>query len=81
MLDDIVDFGSGYLFRFLKSVIKDFLYDMVCYAVGWVFLRVITLSKYPAESLMYGIKSNDAESLPSWVGLAIILFAAYSIGW
>ena len=77
-MDDLFDSGLGTVLRFIKGVIKDFLYDIVCYAVGWLILRCVTAGQYPGESLREGIQDPDSiDSLTSIIGLVALVAIGY----
>ena len=80
VIDDIFDSSFGFLFRILKAIIKDILFDIACYLVGWIFLKVLTLGKYPNSNLVEGIRDDHANDiLVSFVGLSIILVVSFII--
>ncbi|MEM1262103.1 MAG: hypothetical protein AAGH76_06885 [Pseudomonadota bacterium] len=80
MPDDIVDSAIGRLFRFALSIVKDFVFDIVCYAVGWVTLRMITFGRHPAVGLGDGMRHDvDDESWVSIVGIIVIAAGAYAL--
>ena len=82
-MDDGFDIGLGAIFRLIKALVKDFLFDIVCYIVGWFSLRVITVGKYPSEGLGdglrgYGLKDDGrSEALTSAFGLLIIVIGSF----
>lgn len=79
-MDDHFDSGRGAAFRFVKSIVKDFLYDICCYAIGWIILRFVTAGKYPSEALSEGVKDPESsESIPCIVGLITICVIAYVV--
>lgn len=64
------------LFRFLSYVIMELVLRTFLYAVGWPFVKVATLGKYPKREWLSGSRS---ESYVCCVGLfvfAISLMAA-----
>ncbi len=76
-MDDGFDIGLGTIFRFVKALVKDFLFDIVCYVVGWFSLRIITVGKYPSENLRDGLREYDSgETLTSVFGLFIIVIGS-----
>lgn len=77
-MDDHFDVGLGFLFKLAKGILKDFLYDIVCYTIGWLILRVLTVGKYPAEGLTEGVRDPESsESAPNIVGFALLAIASY----
>jgi len=72
-MDDILEVGLRNIFKFIKGLIKDFIYDLVFYAIGWVVLRVLTLGSYPQESLGDGLRDPESsESMPNIIGLILV---------
>ncbi len=75
---DSSEIGLNTLFRFAKALLKDWLYDILCYAVGWCVLRVLTAGRHAEEGLSEGIRDPDSsESLPNIMGLVILLVGGY----
>jgi len=75
---DFSDIGLGTVFKLIKYLLKDFLYDIVCYVIGWFVLRVITVGKYPEEGVMYGVRDSETrESIPSLIGILVIFILSY----
>ena len=67
MLDDLPSSGLGTLFRLLKSIVVDVLYDTVCYPVGWLTIKLLTFGKYPETGLKEAMKDDSREE--SWVAV------------
>ena len=79
-MDDLFDSEFGNILKFLKGIIKGFLYDTVCYTIGWVFFRIVTGGKYPNESLNEGLRDpENSESVPNVAGLVIIAALTYLV--
>lgn len=77
-MDDNLDVGMGTAFKIVKGIVKDFFYDIVCYAIGWFVLRIVTVGKYPEETLMEGIQDPESsESIPNIIGFIIITAISY----
>lgn len=75
-MDDIFDFSLGAVYKFLKGII----YDLICYSVGWVVLRVFTLGSYPREGLGSGLRDPESsESMPNIIGVILIAIVTYQI--
>jgi ABC-type uncharacterized transport system permease subunit len=74
MIDDAVESVFGTAFRIVKGLIKDILFDIACYAIGWLVLKVVTLGRYPSEDLANGIRDdNNEDTIVSIVGLVVIV--------
>lgn len=76
MLDEL----AGGLFRLLGGLFKDIFFDVLCFLVGWITLRVLTLGQYPRVGLFDGMRHETSvtstdESLVSIVGLLVIIAA------
>ncbi|MEN8257981.1 MAG: hypothetical protein ABFS09_08990 [Thermodesulfobacteriota bacterium] len=54
--------------RLLIRLLVDFFFEMVCYAVGFVSLRIITIGKYPP-----GNKEMFSDGIVSMIGALVIL--------
>ena len=76
-MDDLLDSGTRLLFKIIKGFVKSFLYDIVCYAIGWLALRLISIGKYPHEGIGEGMNDPEGrESISSIVGAGIIIAAS-----
>ena len=81
-MDNDFDLGFGAVFRLLKSLIKDLLYDVVCYSVGWFVLRILTLGRYPSEQLMAGIGDPEStDSIANITGVVILGVIGFKFFW
>lgn len=78
MVDELAEFGLGAIFRFFKAIIKDILFDIFCYVVGWCFLKLISFGCYPPVGLIEGLKEDQSdETVVSIVGLVLVLGLCY----
>lgn len=80
-MDEFLEGSVGFLFRIIKSIIKGLIFDTLCYGVGWVFLRIITLGKRPRAGLISGAGEGfSEESLVSLVGVVVIVLVSLYFG-
>ena len=78
MIDELFESGFGIIFRFIKGIVKNFVFDIACNVVGWLFLKIITVGKYPGEGLMEGVREDHSEdTMVSIVGLIVIIAGGY----
>jgi len=69
--------GLGLIFRLFKYLVLDILYQLLACGVGWFFLRIITLGKYPEQSLSESLKED--ATVGNYTGLmGFIVIAAIS---
>ncbi|WP_316347414.1 hypothetical protein [Desulfuromonas acetoxidans] len=72
-IDDLAEGFFKISGRFIGRVLIDVLFEFVCYWVGWAFLRLVTVGKYPKDTF------NDAyDTVCSVVGFCIILPMGYA---
>lgn len=77
----MIDFDSNGVFRFVGKFVKEFLWDLifirVCYVVGWIVLRILSLGRSPGDSLREGLSDGGRED--NWVSIfgAIFLIGIY----
>lgn len=70
MIDDVFDvFGKGFL-RLLLFIVYELLFQIVLYFIGWPFVKLMTLGKYPK-----GLKEESYE-FTSFIGLLIVICVA-----
>ena len=74
MVDDL----SGYLFSWVKGFIKDIVFGVVIYSIGWAVLKCITLGSYPKISLRDGVtNSENQDNFSLLVGGAIVIYLVF----
>lgn len=64
------------LFRFLSYVIMELVLRTFLYAVGWPFVKVATLGKYPKREWLSGSRSEAYVCCVGFFVFAISLMAA-----
>lgn len=78
MPEDIIDVSIGGIFRLIKYIIKDILFDIACYIVGWFFLRLVTLGRYPDLGLAEGIREHGTSEF--WAGITgLVIITAVAV--
>lgn len=76
------DLSVGSIFRVIKYLVWDLLVETLAYSLGWSFLRVLTLGRYPRESLIDGLRDDrDSNILAFIVGLVVLFsLGVYGFG-
>ena len=68
MLEELTGGALRVIGRVLFGAVVEFLWFVLCHLVGWVFLRAVTLGRYPPHGLFSDRDSGAAEG----VGLLVI---------
>jgi hypothetical protein len=76
------DLSVGSMFRVIKYLVWDLLVETLAYSLGWCFLRVLTLGRYPRESLIDGLRDDrDSNILAFIIGLVVLFsLGVYGFG-
>jgi hypothetical protein len=57
-------------------IIEDFIYDVICYWIGHVFLKVITLGRFPNQQ-----RAEELKERIKLVGLIVLVALLALVGW
>lgn len=69
------DLSVGSIFRVIKYLVWDLLVETLAYSLGWCFLRVLTLGRYPRESLIDGLRDDGDSNILAFIVGLVVLFS------
>ncbi|MBU2865139.1 hypothetical protein KO489_14870 [Reinekea forsetii] len=68
LIDDIIGgLGRG-LFRIIGQILGEIVFDIASYFIGWPFLKLFTLGKYPKGMQQAG------STVSSCIGIVVFIF-------
>lgn len=78
-MDDILnDVGKG-IFRIFGFILAELFFGTVCYWIGFLICKVVTLGGYPMDNSFVFLELNDVYSEGFWCSVAGFITIIFSV--
>lgn len=81
-MDSVLETFARGLFRVLALLVVEIIFGKLCYLLGWLVCKLVSLGKYPAAKETVSPASQQRQEYwVSWTGLALLLVGIIAVVW